>query len=299
MPLRYLPDAASMRATASALLALFSVSCGGLAIVEPCPAGYEQADGACALRVLDCPPGHEQKGARCVVREVPFDGATFLMGHGYCPEVIPGLEGCPCELPDAPHQRTVGPFSIDAVEVTVNALEPDADCPTASLDCLDAATSLVPAFQELEAAEAYCFSQGKALPNEAEWELVASAGGTRTYPWGDDPPSCALANFEACATGISTPASHFTTAAGTYPPSAEGVYDLAGNAPELVEVDEVAPGYPAPSLSCPQAYCDPGPCPVPPLDRGGASGQPPERLRAAHRSIAFGELAGFRCVRRR
>jgi len=69
---------------------------------------------------------------------------------------------------------------------------------------------------------------GAALPSGAQWEFAARGPQSWTYPWGDSPATCALANLERCTSG--------TSPAGAYPAGASwvGALDLAGNAWEWV-----------------------------------------------------------------
>lgn len=80
-----------------------------------------------------------------------------------------------------------------------------------------------------EQAKRFCEWRGQRLPTEAEWEKAARGEKANLFPWGDIPPSCALANSQGCP-------SNDTVSVGSFPAGASpyGVLDMAGNVSEWV-----------------------------------------------------------------
>ena len=70
-------------------------------------------------------------------------------------------------------------------------------------------------------AKTYAEWVGGRLPSEAEWENACRGTDDRRYPWSNDPPTYEYANFDYNVGS--------TTAVGSYPPGANGLFDMAGN----------------------------------------------------------------------
>ena len=51
-------------------------------------------------------------------------------------------------------------------------------------------------------AEAFCKWAGRRLPTEAEWEIAATGGQRRRYPWSNDPPQAQTANADGLYDGV-------------------------------------------------------------------------------------------------
>jgi sulfatase modifying factor 1 len=137
-----------------------------------------------------------------------------------------------CDDDEQPmHTVSVSAFEIERTEVTQDAYTAcvtDGACtpPSCAWDC--DAPDLPANCLTIDQATMYCVWAGRRLPTEAEWEKAARGGEGQKYPWGNDAPTCELANMSGCG-DVKLPAGSLPDGASPY-----GALDMAGNLVEMV-----------------------------------------------------------------
>jgi formylglycine-generating enzyme required for sulfatase activity len=204
------------------------------------------------------------------------------------------------------------PFCMDATEVTVRAYRA----------CVDARRCELPKIAEVYAnyprhpdhpvnevswdkAKAFCEAAGKHLPTEAQWEWAATGGDGRTWPWGDEPPTCEHADFtpgvlisgggdSGCHGGGTSPVEAHPRGDKIWPGGA--LHDLAGNVWEWCE--DTYARYEEGDATDPRVQA---PAAVVHVVRGGGWNRSALGIQASFRAAAIHTYEvpglGFRCAR--
>jgi formylglycine-generating enzyme required for sulfatase activity len=249
-------------------------------------------------------------------------GEVFIPAPPETGFTVGRADGGPADTPHPVHLSH--PFCMDSTEVTVRAYRA----------CVEAGQCELPRLGDLNSnyrygeerathpvnmvswdqAQAYCASQGKALPTEAQWIWAAGHGDGRVYPWGDTAPTCAeaIADFTPGGTPKTDPAGNFgcrgggTSPVGTHPLgksewASGALQDLGGNVWEWTR-DCFVPYSNAPERDPHHTTHPhvPGTCFVRSM-LGGAWNRSGEAMkigwRAASRHTYQVPGLGFRCVR--
>lgn len=173
---------------------------------------------------------------------VYIPGGSFLMGSDPVQDAWAEGDAMP------QHRVTLDSFWIDRTEVTNAQYEmcvaagACASSRYASDGDHNGATYPVVGVSWRDAV-AYCAWAGGQLPTEAQWEYAARGPESFLYPWGNNPPTCSLAQFGGCANNIMP--------VGSLSPDGDswvGAADMAGSVGEWV-ADWYDSGYYAVSPS--------------------------------------------------
>lgn len=231
---------------------------------------------------------------------IDIPAGQFLMGSD--PTMDPNAAGD--EMPQ--HPVTLDAYQIGKHEITNAAY---ARCVRATICSTpgnrayydDPAYAQHPVlYVSWDQARIFCQWVGGRLPTEAEWEKAASWDEAKQvksiYPWGNEAPTCELANYGGCVGS--------TTEVGSYPDgdSPAGASDMAGNVWEWVYDWYDSDYYSQLAYNPNQAWNPRGPSSgTYKVVRGGSFYGDWDVVRAAYRygrdPGAQFNYVGFRCVR--
>lgn len=230
-----------------------------------------------------------------------IDGGRYFRG---CTDADSG-----CEEDETPQLRGLSSYRVDRQEVARRDYEHclrAGACEVVDLSICYAWTgegfkpgaALPPAFLRPLApqvcvtwaqAQSYCEWLGKRLPTELEWEVAARGGDRRIYPWGDEEPDCASANYAECGR-LPVDVDALTSREDVF-----GLQHMAGNVSEWVH-DRYRDTYRRTRARNPSGSLQGRLRGV----RGGSFYDPPEVLRASYRYALTPEYGyatvGFRCA---
>ncbi len=264
-------------------------------------------------RNADCSGGRICRNRKCVTAPPSPVGTALAppegMVHVPAGEFLMGANrGLPLERPQVT-SRTQD-FFLDSREVTVEsylACQRAAHCPQPLCDLTGRPPGTPVTCVTQDAAAAYCAFVNKRLPTEEEWEKAARGVDARTYPWGEEPPTCERSVHEGCSASQGPqPVLGRVSGAGPY-----GTFDQAGNVWEWTSTSRPAwnkdadprqrqAGHaPPPTQSGSAPSSRPGALPLFVI-RGGSYLDPPLALRASHRLLFARDFTsralGFRCA---
>jgi formylglycine-generating enzyme required for sulfatase activity/tRNA A-37 threonylcarbamoyl transferase component Bud32 len=175
-----------------------------------------------------------------VVALLAIAAVVIIYTRPKLPPIIPGMIYIPAGTflaGSGKHPVKLGAFYIDETEVT-NAQFADF-CKATGCTPPAAGADLPVVNVTIVQARAFAKWKGKRLPTGQEWERAARGEKGAKFPWGDDSDP-----FRAnVADNATSGAVHHLLAVKSFPPTS-GVYDMVGNAAEMVE----GPATPSASL---------------------------------------------------
>jgi len=162
---------------------------------------------------------------------VDVPAGEFLMGSTVEQVAAYGKEctGCDYSIEQPQHRVYLDTFQIGKFEVTNRQYMQCVRAGACTGNSTDPAKDDHPVVSVAWfEADSFCRWNGGRLPTEAEWEKAARGTDGRIYPWGDESPTCDLANYTGCGKD--------TKPVGSTPKGASvyGAQDMAGNVWEWV-----------------------------------------------------------------